>query len=65
MSQNNMLNAKTNRNTEKTQISKQNSWKSDDVHRVAQRSPGLYQTRAVPQIRFGHGTRQFGLWEAS
>ncbi len=60
MSHDTVINAKTNRSTAKTQTSKQNSWKSDDVHRLAQRSPSLYQTRLVPQVKFGLNVRQFG-----
>ena len=60
MSQDTLLSAKTNRNTSKTQNSKQNHWRSDDVHRVAQRSPALYQTKTVPQVKFGLNIRQFG-----
>lgn len=65
MIQDTLLNSKINRNTEKSQTLKQNYWKSDDVHRVAQRTPGLYQTRAVPQVKFGLSTKQFGHGGAS
>ena len=56
--------AKTNRgnmSAEQTHIAKQNHWTSDDVHRIALRSPSLYRTNVVPQIRFQLSTdQQFG-----
>lgn len=55
--------AKTNRvnnRTQKTHIAKQNYQTSDDVHRIALRSPTLHQTNAVPQISFGLSTGKSG-----
>lgn len=56
MSQNFMnVSIKTNRGdtrTQKTQIAKQNYWTSDDVHRIAMRTPSLYKTNAVPRVQF-------------
>lgn len=54
MSQERILSIKTNRfyaRSHKTQITKQNYQASDDVHRIAMRTPSLYQTKPVPQIR--------------
>jgi hypothetical protein len=64
MSQYLRFSAKTNRGTtgsRKTQNAKQNHWTSDDVHRIAQRSPSLYQTVVVPKVRLSIPTgRQIG-----
>jgi hypothetical protein len=37
-------------NTEKTLSQELNLMASDDVHRIAQRNPALFQTKSVPRL---------------